>query len=80
MGDFAAARYPETDKDAFDVAYSQRIPNELYLIASRRGLAKERSRRCPLWVIHAILRGRSPVRSTPKPPQSAAARMRDGRY
>jgi hypothetical protein len=30
LGDFAAARYPETDSAAFDQAYSQRIPNELY--------------------------------------------------
>ena len=30
MGDFAAARYTETDSAAFDIAYSQRIPNELY--------------------------------------------------
>jgi hypothetical protein len=30
MGDFAAARYPGTDSAAFDIAYSQRIPNELY--------------------------------------------------
>lgn len=30
MGEFAAARYPETDKDAYDAAYSQRVPNELY--------------------------------------------------
>jgi uncharacterized protein len=30
MGDFAAARYPETDSAAYDIAYSQRIPNELY--------------------------------------------------
>ena len=33
LGDFAAARYPETDSAAFDAAYAQRIPNELYLIA-----------------------------------------------
>ena len=30
FGDFAAARYPETDAATFDAAYSQRIPNELY--------------------------------------------------
>jgi hypothetical protein len=30
LGDFAVARYPETDSAAFDQAYSQRIPNELY--------------------------------------------------
>ena len=30
MGDFATARYPEMDRDAFNAAYSQRIPNELY--------------------------------------------------
>jgi uncharacterized protein len=30
MGDFVATRYPGTDCAAFDVAYSQRIPNELY--------------------------------------------------
>jgi hypothetical protein len=30
MGDFAVARYPEMDRDAFNAAYSQRIPNELY--------------------------------------------------
>lgn len=30
MGDFAAARYPETDSATFDIAYSQRILNELY--------------------------------------------------
>jgi uncharacterized protein len=30
MGDFAAARYPETDVAAFDKAYNDRIPNELY--------------------------------------------------
>ena len=30
LGDFAAARYPGTDGGAFDQAYSQRIPNELY--------------------------------------------------
>jgi uncharacterized protein len=30
MGDFAAARYLETDRDAFNAAYGQRIPNELY--------------------------------------------------
>ena len=30
LGDFAAARNPGTDSAAFDQAYSQRIPNELY--------------------------------------------------
>ena len=30
LGDFVAARYPETDSAAFDAAYAQRIPNELY--------------------------------------------------
>jgi uncharacterized protein len=30
MGDFAVARYPRTDRDAFDVAYSKTIPDELY--------------------------------------------------
>jgi uncharacterized protein len=30
MGDFAAARNPGTDSAAFDVAYNQQIPNELY--------------------------------------------------
>ncbi len=30
LGDFAAARNPGTDSAAFDVAYAQRIPNELY--------------------------------------------------
>jgi len=30
MGDFAVARYPEMERDAFNAAYSQRIPNELY--------------------------------------------------
>jgi hypothetical protein len=30
MGDFAAVRYPGTDGAAFDIAYSRRIPNELY--------------------------------------------------
>lgn len=30
MGDFAAAHHPGTDTAAYDVAYSQRIPDELY--------------------------------------------------
>jgi uncharacterized protein len=30
LGDFTAARYPETNGAAFDAAYAQRIPNELY--------------------------------------------------
>jgi PPOX class probable FMN-dependent enzyme len=30
LGDFVAAREPGTDSAAFDAAYSQRIPNELY--------------------------------------------------
>jgi PPOX class probable FMN-dependent enzyme len=30
LGDFVAARYPGTDSAAFDQAYSERIPNELY--------------------------------------------------
>jgi len=30
LGDFVAARDPGTDSAAFDAAYSQRIPNELY--------------------------------------------------
>jgi hypothetical protein len=30
LGDFVAARDPATNSAAFDVAYSQRIPNELY--------------------------------------------------
>jgi len=30
LGDFAAARFPETDGAAYDAAYAQRIPNELY--------------------------------------------------
>ena len=30
LGDFAAARFPETDSAAYDAAYAQRIPNELY--------------------------------------------------
>jgi hypothetical protein len=30
MGDFAATRYPGTDATTFDLAYRQRIPNELY--------------------------------------------------
>jgi uncharacterized protein len=30
LGDFAAARFPETDSASYDAAYAQRIPNELY--------------------------------------------------
>ena len=30
LGDFAAACFPETDGAAYDAAYAQRIPNELY--------------------------------------------------
>jgi hypothetical protein len=30
LGDFVAARDPEINSAAFDAAYSQRIPNELY--------------------------------------------------
>jgi hypothetical protein len=30
LGDFVAARDPGIDSAAFDAAYSQRIPNELY--------------------------------------------------
>lgn len=30
LGDFAAARFPETDSAVYDAAYAQRIPNELY--------------------------------------------------
>src|SRR5215510_11064567 len=30
LGDFAAARSPEIDSAAFDLTYSQRMPNELY--------------------------------------------------
>jgi uncharacterized protein len=30
LGDFVAARFPETDSAVFDAAYAQRIPNELY--------------------------------------------------
>jgi hypothetical protein len=38
LGDFVAARDPEINSAAFDAAYSQRFPNELYRL---RGLSTQ---------------------------------------